>query len=118
MKASTLAYKIKEKRFEVWRMKERLFLNDGQTLRLIWNEMRFIYDDFESYILRNKTNEKYDELKELNLYFLHLKRLSRSPFIILVWILRMLMMMKSRFKLLAQSNTFQIEFAPSTKRQR
>ena len=118
MKASTLAYKIKEKRFEVWRMKERLFLNDGQTLRLIWNEMRFIYDDFESYILRNKTNEKYDELKELNLYFLHLKRLSRSPFIIVVWILRGLTLMKSRLLLLGQKNTFQKEFTPAAKRRR
>lgn len=118
MKASTLRYKIREMRFEVWQMKERLFLNDGQTLRLIWNEIRFIYDDFDSYILRNKVNKKDDELKELSMYLLHLKRLSRSPFIIVVWILKGLILMKSRLILLGQKNTFQKEFTPSAKRRR
>lgn len=99
MKASTLTYKIKEKRFEVWQMKEKLFLNDGQIFRLIWNEIRFIYDDFESFILRNKTNDNRSELEELNLYLSHLRQLSRSPFIIIVWCVRGLMGIRSRFKL-------------------
>ncbi|MBI4973725.1 hypothetical protein HZC27_03895 [Candidatus Roizmanbacteria bacterium] len=118
MKASTLRYKIKEKRFEVWQMKEKLFLNDGQALRLIWNEIRFIYDDFESYVFRGRENKKDDELKELSIYLLHLKRLSRSPFIILVWLLRGLTLMKSKLKLLRQENTLQREHASSTKHKR
>lgn len=118
MKASTLAYKIKEKRFEVWQMKEKLFLNDGQILRLIWNEIRFIYDDFKSYILRNKADKKYDELKELSLYLVHLRRLSQSPFIIIVWLMRLLILIKSGLKLLAQKNTLQEELTLPTKKER
>lgn len=80
-------------------MKEKLYLNDGQIFRLIWNEIRFIYDDFESFILRNKTNDNRSELEELHLFLSHLRRLSRSPFIILVWCVRGLMGIRSRFKL-------------------
>lgn len=106
MKASTLTYKIKEKRFAVWQIKEKLFLNDGQIFRLIWNEIRFIYDDFESFIFRNNVNKKQSELEELILYFHHLKRLSRSPFIIFVWFVRGLLIIRSWFK---------FHLSPSTK---
>lgn len=98
MKASTLSYKIKEKRFKVWQLKEKLFLNDGQILRLIWNEIRFIYDDFESFIFRNNVNKKQSELEELILYLRNLKRLSQSPFIIFVWFVRGLLIIQSWFK--------------------
>ena len=116
MKASTRAYKIKEKRFEIWRMKEKLFLNDGQILRLIWNEIRFLYDDFESYILRDKTARKDDELRTLDQYLLHLKHLSRSPFIVFVWLVRGFTSIGSTIKLFARKKASRERLTPSVKK--
>ncbi len=116
MKASTLTYKIKEKRFEVWQMKDKLFLNDGQIFRTIWNEIRFIYDDFETFVFRNNANIKQSELEALILYLRHLQRLSRSPFIFFVWFVRVMILIKSKLKILGQKNTLQGEVTSSMKR--